>query len=68
MGWGWAGWVVVLGRGCGVDWVWLGWVGVGVLLGPAEAVEEDSLLLSYSMCFGMYFHLTPDVASGFVRW
>lgn len=31
-------------------------------------MEEDSLLLSYSMCFGMYFHLTPDVASDFCKW
>ena len=34
----------------------------------ADAVEEDSLLLTYSMCFGMYFHMTPDATSPFMEW
>lgn len=34
----------------------------------ADEYEEDSLLLSYSFCFGMYFHMSPDPVSPFAQW
>lgn len=34
----------------------------------ADEFEEDSLLLSYSLCFGMYFHVSPDPVSPFAQW
>ena len=34
----------------------------------ADEYEEDSLLLSYSFCFGMYFHMSPDPVSPFAEW
>lgn len=34
----------------------------------ADEFEEDSLLLSYSACFGMYFHVSPDPVSPFAQW
>ena len=34
----------------------------------ADEFEEDSLLLSYSLCFGMYFHVSPDAVSPFAQW